>query len=119
MPVKIDGKIYNLPGDSGERSITMGEQNLLEKQFKKPIEKMFAVFNISDKARKSLSEEKKDELEVASREVFLAMVWIARRRAGEILTFEQAVDVEVELLEVVENDADPLEDQAEQSTTES
>ena len=50
MPVKIEGKIYNLPGDSGERGITMGEQNLVERQFKKHIEKMFAVFNISDKA---------------------------------------------------------------------
>jgi hypothetical protein len=47
------------------------------------------------------------------------MVWIARRRAGEDLTFEQAIDVEVEALDVVENDADPLGDQAEQSTTES
>ena len=119
MPVKINDKIYNLPGDNGERGITMGEQNLVERQFKKPIEKMFAVFNISAKARKSLSEEKQDELEVASREVFMAMVWIARRRAGENLTFDEAVDVEVELLDVVENDADPLGDQAEQSTTKS
>lgn len=119
MPVKIEGKIYNLPGDAGERGITMGEQNLIERQFKKPIEKMFAIFNLSDKARKSLSEEKQDELEVASREVFLAMVWIARRRAGEDLTFEQAVDVEVEAIDVVENDADPLGVQAEQSTTKS
>ena len=119
MPVKINGQIYKLPGDSGERGITMGEQNLLERHFKKPVEKIFSIYNISEKARKSLSEEKRDELEVASREVFLAMVWIARRRAGEDLTFEQAIDVEVEALDVVENDADPLEDQAEQSTTES
>jgi hypothetical protein len=119
MPIRIDEKIYNLPGDNGERGITMGEQNLIERQFKKPIEKMFSVLNISTKARKSLSEEKQDELEVASREVFLAMVWIARRRAGEDLTFDQAIDVEVELIDVVENDADPLEVQAEQSTTES
>jgi len=119
MPIKIEGKTYNLPGDNGERGITMGEQNLVERQFKKPIEKMFSVLNISSKARKSLSEEKQDELEVASREVFLAMVWIARRRAGEDLTFDQAIDVEVEAIDVVENDADPLEVQAEQSTTES
>jgi len=119
MPVKINGQIYKLPGDSGERGITMGEQNLIERQFKKPIEKMFSIFNISEKARKSLSEEKRDELEVQSREVFLAMVWIARRRAGEDLSFEQAIDVEVESIDVVENDADPLGDQAEQSTNES
>jgi len=119
MPVKINGQIYKLPGDSGERGITMGEQNLIERQFKKPIEKMFSIFNISEKARKSLSEEKRDELEVQSREVFLAMVWIARRRAGEDLSFEQAIDVEVEAIDVVENDADPLGDQAEQSTSES
>jgi hypothetical protein len=115
MPVRIEGKIYNLPGDSGERGITMGEQHLLERQFKKPIEKLFTVFNISDKARKSLPEAKLDELEVASREVFLAMVWIARRRAGENLTFEEAIDVEVEAMDVVENDADPLETVAEVS----
>lgn len=108
MPVKINDTIYKLPGDSGERGITMGEQMLLEKQFKKPIEKLFAPLNITDKARKSLSEEKRDELEIASREVFLAMIWIARRRAGENLSFDEAVDVEVELLEVVD-DADPLE----------
>jgi len=119
MPVRINDKIYKLPGDTGERGITMGEQNLIERQFMKPIEKMFGIFNVSEKARKSLSEEKQDELEVASREVFLAMVWIARRRAGEDLTFEQAIDVEVEAIDVVENDADPLEDQAEQSTIES
>jgi len=119
MPVKINGQIYKLPGDSGERGITMGEQNLIERQFKKPIEKMFSIFNISEKARKSLSEEKRDELEVQSREVFLAMVWIARRRAGEDLSFEQAIDVEVESIDVVENDADPLGDQAEQSMNES
>jgi len=115
MPVRINEKIYNLPGDSGERGITMGEQLLIERQFKKPIEKLFSVFNISDKARKSLSEEKRDELEIASREVFLAMVWIARRRAGEDLSFDDAIDVEVEALDVVENDADPLEVQAEPS----
>jgi len=119
MPVRIDNKIYKLPGDDGERGITMGEQNMIERQFKKPIEKMFSIFNMSAKARKSLSEEKQDELEVASREVFLAMVWIARRRAGEDLTFEQAIDVEVEAIDVVENDADPLEDQAEQLEIES
>ena len=119
MPVRINEKIYNLPGDSGERGITMGEQLLIERQFKKPIEKLFAVFNISDKARKSLSEEKRDELEIASREVFLAMVWIARRRAGEDLSFDDAIDVEVEALDVVENDADPLEVQAELSEIES
>jgi hypothetical protein len=119
MPVRINEKIYNLPGDSGERGITMGEQLLIERQFKKPIEKLFAVFNISDKARKSLSEEKRDELEIASREVFLAMVWIARRRAGEDLSFDDAIDVEVEALDVVENDADPLEVQAEPSEIES
>ena len=119
MPVRINEKIYNLPGDSGERGITMGEQLLIERQFKKPIEKLFSVFNISDKARKSLSEEKRDELEIASREVFLAMVWIARRRAGEDLSFDDAIDVEVEALDVVENDADPLEVQAEPSEIES
>ena len=119
MPVRINEKIYNLPGDSGERGITMGEQLLIERQFKKPIEKLFAVFNISDKARKSLSEEKRDELEIASREVFLAMVWIARRRAGEDLSFDDEIDVEVEALDVVENDADPLEVQAEPSEIES
>jgi hypothetical protein len=119
MPVKINDKVYKLPGDDGERGITMGEQNLIERQFKKPMEKMFSIFNMSEKARKSLSEEKQDELEVASREVFLAMVWIARRRAGENLTFDEAIDVEVEALDVIENDADPLEVQAEQSETES
>jgi hypothetical protein len=119
MPVKINDKVYKLPGDDGERGITMGEQNLIERQFKKPMEKMFSIFNMSEKARKSLSEEKQDELEVASREVFLAMVWIARRRAGENLTFDEAIDVEVEALDVIENDADPLEVQAEPSETES
>lgn len=107
MPIKINDTIYKLPGDAGERGITMGEQILLEKQFKKPIEKLFAPVSVSEKARKSLSEEKRDELEVASREVFLAMVWIARRRAGEDVSFDEAIDVEVELLDVVD-DVDPL-----------
>lgn len=111
MPVRINNTIYKLPGDDGERGITMGEQNLIERQFKKPIEKMFAVLNISQKARKNLPEEKLDEIEVAAREVFLAMVWIARRRSGENLTFDEAIDVEVESIDIVENDADPLEDQ--------
>lgn len=111
MPVIIEGKTYKLPGDDGERGITMGEQLLIEKQFKKPIEKMFAVFNMSEKARKSLKGDKLDELEVQSREVFLAMVWIARRRAGEDLSFEQAIDVPIDAIEVVENDADPLGEQ--------
>lgn len=119
MPIKLNGEIYKLPGDDGERGLTMGEQNKIERQFKKPIEKMFDIFNLSEKARKSLSDEKRDELEVQSREVFLAMVWIARLRKGENLTFEEAIDVEVELLEVVENDADPLDNQAEQSENES
>ena len=119
MPVRIEGKIYKLPGDDGERGITMGEQYLLERQFKKPIEKLFTVFNISDKARKSLPEAKLDEIEVASREVFLAMVWIARRRAGENLSFDEAIDVEIEALDVVENDADPLEVQGKPSTKKS
>lgn len=108
MPVIIEGKTYKLPGDEGERSITMGEQLLIEKQFKKPIEKMFAVFNLSDKARKSLKGDKLDELEIQSREVFLAMIWIARRRAGEDVSFDEAIDVEIDAIEVVENDADPL-----------
>jgi hypothetical protein len=119
MPVKINGKNYKLPGDDGERGITMGEQHLLERQFKKPIEKLFTVFNISDKARKSLPEAKLDEIEVASREVFLAMVWIARRRAGENLSFDEAVDVEIDLIDVVDNDADPLEVQGKASTKKS
>lgn len=111
MPIIIHGKTYNLPGDAGERNITMGEQNLIERQFKKPFEKIVAPLNVSEKAKKSLSETKQDELEVAGREVFLIMVWIARRRAGEDLTFDEAANVSIDEIEIVENDVDPLEDQ--------
>lgn len=119
MPIIISGKTYKLPGDSGERNLTMGEQLIIEREFKRPIEKMFAALNVSAKARKSLSEAKQDELEIASREVFLIMVWIARRRAGENLTFDEATNVAIDDIEVVENDADPLEDQVEVSEKES
>ena len=53
MPIKIGETTYKLPGDSGERSLTMGEQNLIERHAKRPLEKVFAPVNISAKARKS------------------------------------------------------------------
>ena len=118
MPIKIDGKIYKTPDDSGERGLTMGEQLMIEREFKRPLEKLFANVNISAKAFKSLSEERKEAIEVEQRQTFAIMVWIARRRAGEDVTFAQANDFETDKFEFIEDDADPLDLSTAESTNE-
>lgn len=118
MPIQIDGKIYKTPDDSGERGLTMGEQLMIEREFKRPLEKLFANVNISAKAFKSLSEERKEAIEVEQRQTFAIMVWIARRRAGEDVTFAQANDFETDKFEFIEDDADPLDLSTAESTNE-
>lgn len=118
MPIKIDGKIYKTPDDSGERGLTMGEQLMIEREFKRPLEKLFANVNISPKAFKSLSEERREAIEVEQRQVFAIMVWVARRRAGENVSFIEANDFETEKFEFLEDDADPLAESPAESTTE-
>jgi hypothetical protein len=110
MPIKINGTTYSLPSDDGERSITLHEQLLIEKEFKKPMEKLFRFTSISDRTLKSMSEEKQDEVEIERRLALFVMVWIARLRAGEKLTFDQATDFELNSLDMSEDssDADPL-----------
>lgn len=109
MPVKINDKIYKLPVvDLDERGLTMAEKLMIETKFKQPAEKLFANISISSKAFKSLSEERQDEIAVERNRTFAIMVWIARNRAGENLTFEEANDVEMQHLDIVEPDADPL-----------
>ena len=108
MAISIDGTIYKLPSDDGERGLTMGEQLMIEREFKRPIEKLFGNLDLSAKALKSLSEERRDAIEVEQRQTFAVMVWVARRRAGEDLSFTEANDVELENLDIVEDDADPL-----------
>jgi hypothetical protein len=118
MPIKIDGKIYKTPDDSGERGLTMGEQLMIEREFKRPLEKLFANVNISPKAFKSLSEERREAIEVEQRQVFAIMVWVARRRAGENVSFIEANDFETDKFEFLEDDADPLAKSPAESTTE-
>ena len=102
MPIKLNDKIYPMPGDDGQRSITLDEQRLIEREFRRPLEKIMAVSNITEKQFKSLSEEKQDEVEVQRREVALILIWVARMRAGEKLSFSEAVDIEVSELEQIE-----------------
>jgi hypothetical protein len=118
MAIKIDGKIYKTPEDSGERGLTMGEQLMIEREFKRPLEKLFANVNISAKAFKSLPDDRKDAIEVEQRQVFAILVWVARRRAGENLSFIDANDFETSNFEMVEDDADPLAKSLAESTTE-
>ena len=118
MAIQIDGKIYKLPTDDGERSLTMGEQLMIEREFKRPIEKLFSSVDISPRAFKSLSDERKDAIEVEQRQTFAIMVWVARRRAGENVSFAEANDVEMSSLELVEDDADPLVESPAESTNE-
>jgi len=118
MAIKIDGKIYKTPDDSGERGLTMGEQLMIEREFKRPLEKLFANVNLSPKAFKSLSDERKEAIEVEQRQTFAIMVWVARRRAGENLSFIEANDFETTSFEFVEDDADPLVESVAESTNE-
>jgi hypothetical protein len=118
MAIKIDGKIYKTPDDSGERGLTMGEQLMIEREFKRPLEKLFANVNLSPKAFKSLSDERKEAIEVEQRQTFAIMVWVARRRAGENLSFIEANDFETTSFEFVEDDADPLAESVAESTNE-
>lgn len=118
MAISIDGKIYKLPTDDGERGLTMGEQLMVEREFQRPIEKLFSSVDISPKAFKSLSEERKDAIAVEQRQTFAIMVWIARLRAGESVSFAEANDVEVSTLDIVEDDADPLAESVAESTNE-
>ena len=98
MPVIINGKTYPLLTEKGQRGLTAGEQRLIEVEFRKPFEKLFASTDLTDKQYKSLPEEKRDMVDVEKRLAFLVTVWIARRRAGEKLSFDEAVDVELEHL---------------------
>jgi hypothetical protein len=112
MAIVINGTTYFMPTDDGQRGITAKEQMLIEREFKRPLEKLFGASSLSEKALKGLSEEKKDAIEVEKRLAFLVMVWVARLRAGENLSFEEATDVELEKITPVENKevAAPLED---------
>lgn len=118
MAIQIDGKIYKTPEDPGERGLTMGEQLMIEREFKRPLEKLFANVSISPKAFKSLSDERKDAIEVEQRQTFAILVWVARRRAGEDVSFVEANDFETSNFEIVEDDADPLAESAVESTNE-
>lgn len=110
MPIKINGINYQLPSDDGQRSITLHEQLMIEKQFKRPMEKLFRFTSISDRALKSMSEEKQDEVEIERRVALFVMVWIARLRAGEKLTFDEATDFELNQMDMSDDssDVDPL-----------
>jgi hypothetical protein len=118
MAIKIDGKIYKTPEDSGERGLTMGEQLMIEREFKRPLEKLFANVNISPRAFKSLSDDRKEAIEVEQRQVFAILVWVARRRAGEDVSYVEANDFETTNFEIVEDDADPLAESLAESTIE-
>lgn len=118
MAIQIDGKIYKTPQDPGERSLTMGEQLMIEREFKRPLEKLTANANISQKALKSLSDERREAIEVEQRQLFCIMVWVARRRAGEDVSFIEANDFETDKFEFLEADADPLAQSEAESTTE-
>lgn len=118
MAIKIDGKIYKTPEDSGERGLTMGEQLMIEREFKRPLEKLFANVNISAKAFRSLSDDRKEAIEVEQRQVFAILVWVARRRAGEDVSYVEANDFETTNFEIVEDDADPLAESLAESTIE-
>jgi len=111
MPISINGKIYALPTDESQRGITAREQMLIEREFKRPMEKLFGGTTVPEKALRGLSDEKKDAIEVEKRLAFLVMIWIARLRAGEDLSFEEATDVELDKLTPVEEKVatDPLE----------
>jgi hypothetical protein len=113
MPFKIADKVYPLPGEAGTRSITLEEQRLIEREFRRPLEKVMAVTNMTEKQFKSLPEDKQDEMEVQRREVALIMLWIARMRAGENLSFSEACDVEADQLSEVQAAIydDPKDDQ--------
>ena len=111
MPININGKIYALPTDQGQKSITAREQMLIEREFKRPMEKLFSGSAIPEKALRAMSDEKRDAIEVEKRVAFLLMIWISRLRAGENLSFEEATDIELDKLIAVEEPekSDPLE----------
>jgi hypothetical protein len=79
---------------------------------------LFANVNISPKAFKSLSDERKEAIEVEQRQTFAIMVWVARRRAGEDVSFVEANDFETTSFEFVEDDADPLAESVAEFTNE-
>jgi hypothetical protein len=116
MPISINGKTYALPTDDGQKSITAREQMLIEREFKRPMEKLFAGSSIPEKALRAMSDEKRDAIEVEKRLAFLLMIWISRLRAGENLTFEEATDIELDKLLTVEDaeKSDPLEGSSEE-----
>jgi hypothetical protein len=102
MPVKIKEKIYYLPGEEGQRSLTLAEQRRIEREFRRPLEKILASASVTDKQLKSMPESKRDEIEVDRREIGLIMIWVSRLRAGEDLTFDEATDIEIENLEDID-----------------
>jgi len=118
MPIKINDKTYKTPEDSGERGLTMGEQLMIEREFKRPLEKLFASASLSPKAFKSLSEERQEAIEVEQRQIFAIMVWVARRRAGEDVSFIEANDFETDKFEFIQDDVDPLVQSPAESTIE-
>ena len=110
MAVKLNGKTYFLPGENGQRTLTLAEQRKIERAFRKPIEKILSVIELTEKQIKSMPEEKQDEIEVQRREVAQIMIWVARLRAGEDLTFDEATDVEISELgedDTPESEANP------------
>ena len=105
MPIKIGDKVYPLLNEAGQRNLTAREQMLIEREFKKPIEKLLGSASVSEKALKSMTEEQRDALEVEKRVAFYVMIWIARLRAGENLSFNEATDVEFEQISAASEEA--------------
>ena len=108
MPFIINGKTYPSINDANVKGLTMAEQMMIEREFKKPLEKIFAGLDISDKAFKSLSEDKQNEIILNQRTATFIAIWVARVRSGEKLSFMEAIDVELDGIEIVD-DADPLD----------
>lgn len=109
MPFIIDGKTYASIDDSNAKGLTMAEQMMIEAEFKQPIEKLFEGLDLSAKAVKSLSEAKQDELAVRQRQAMFISIWISRRRAGEKLSFAEAIDIELDKFQIVD-DTDPKDE---------
>lgn len=109
MPFIIDGKKYASIDDAGQKGLTMREQLLIETEFQQPLETLFEGLNLSEKALKSLPAKKRDAIALNQRRSIFISVWISRLRAGEDLSFDEAIDIELDKFQVVD-DADPLDE---------
>ncbi|MEA5454471.1 hypothetical protein SPF06_07035 [Sinomonas sp. JGH33] len=82
----------------------------------KAIRDMAPRFQKTMGAAEGLTDEQKEELFIEAMDdpdflgVFIAMIWLARRHAGEQLSFDEAASFEFDELEMVADEQDPKEE---------